>query len=395
MIFLNLIFLFFSLIISFGQFYQSSILNSFFLNFFVFSFALFLFFNFRKFPRVRASRYVFPISLFCIFFSWLIILIFRVDYSIKVTFLGNLLLPILLFSFNEFMLKQDIQTLYLIPSSNIFSLKNSNSYKLIFLDKPHFPKGKCDGFIIDFNDFKRPFIWERFIVDAAFKKVPIYSYNQINEMITGKVNLVSIEENDIGGLRPSLIVSLFKRIFDLLFILFMLPIIIPLGIVISLAIILDSPGKIFFIQQRVGLNGKPFNLIKFRSMASNDNKSETKHRDSRITRVGSFIRKARLDEIPQFVNVLLGDMSLIGPRPETLSLVREYEKIIPFFMYRHIVKPGISGWAQVMLGYTVGSNEKKEKLAYDLYYIKHYSIYLELFILFKTIKTIFTGAGAK
>jgi lipopolysaccharide/colanic/teichoic acid biosynthesis glycosyltransferase len=327
--------------------------------------------------------------------TWAFIIIGRFDYSVKVILAGNILTPLLMVLFNHLMSDKNLQSLYVIPSSNITSFVNLNGYNFFVLSKPMLPKKKCDGLVIDFNDVKRSYEWDKFLVQAAFKKIPIYSYVQIKEMLTGQVDLSFLEENDVGGLQPSIIVSFFKRIFDLLIVLFLMPVVIPLGLFISLAIILDSPGGVFFKQQRVGLDGKNFNLIKFRSMSSDDNKSETKYGDNRITRVGGFIRKYRLDEIPQFINVLLGDMSLIGPRPETLTLVKEYEKKIPFFMYRHIVRPGISGWAQVMLGYTVGLNEKKEKLAYDLYYIKHYSISLEALIFFRTIKIVFTGAGAK
>jgi lipopolysaccharide/colanic/teichoic acid biosynthesis glycosyltransferase len=328
-------------------------------------------------------------------FSWLVILICRPDYSIKLTLFGNILLPFFIAWFNHLTHKKNLQNLYLIPSARNISFVDSNRYKFLTLHKPAFPNARCDGFIVDFNDMKRTHNWEKFLVEAAFKKIPIYSYVQLNELLTGRVELSSIEENDIGGLQPSIIVSLFKRVFDLFFVFFSLPIVLPLGLLISFAIILESPGGVFFKQQRIGFNGKNFNVIKFRSMFSTNNHSETKDDDSRITRVGRVIRKFRFDEIPQFINVFLGDMSLIGPRPETFVLVAEYQKKIPFFMYRHIVKPGISGWAQVMIGYTVGLNEKKEKVAYDLYYIKHYSISLEVLILLKTIKIMITGAGAK
>jgi lipopolysaccharide/colanic/teichoic acid biosynthesis glycosyltransferase len=328
-------------------------------------------------------------------FSWLVVLIGRLDYSIKLTMFGSILLPIFIAWFNHLIHKKNLQHLYLIPSTNNISFVDSSGYKFLTLPKAAFPTARCDGFIVDFNDRKRPHIWEKFLVQAAFKKIPIYSYVQLKELLTGRVELGSLEENDIGGLQPSIIVSFVKRVFDLFLVFFSLPIVLPLGLLVSFAIILESPGGAIFKQQRVGFNGKNFNVIKFRSMFSTNNQSEIKDDDSRITRVGRVIRKFRLDEIPQFINVFLGDMSLIGPRPETLVLVREYQKKIPFFMYRQIVKPGISGWAQVMIGYTVGLNEKKEKVAYDLYYIKHYSISLEILIILKTIKIMFTGAGAK
>ena len=117
--------------------------------------------------------------------------------------------------------------------------------------------------------------------------------------------------------------------------------------------------------------------------------------DMRVTRVGKFIRKVRIDELPQFFNILKGDMSLIGPRPEQKVFVDDFEDKIPFYNYRHIVKPGISGWAQVMHGYAANADETQVKVEYDFYYIKHFSFTLDVLIFFKTIKTMLTGFGAR
>lgn len=393
--FLNIILLFSEYIIVGDKIYHASSINSIVLSAFSLSFGFLIFYGFRDLPKIRISRYIFPVAILCMSLSWLVVLLGRFNYSIKLTLFSSLMLPILIRWFNHLIAKKNLQHLYLIPSANNISFVDSNRYKFLSLPKPLFPKARCDGLIVDFNDTKRSHNWEKFLVQAAFKKIPIYSCVQFMELLTGRVELSSLEENDIGGLQPSVIVFFVKRVLDLSFVVFVLPIVLPLCLLISLAIILESPGGVFFKQQRVGFKGRTFKVIKFRSMFSTINQSETKDGDSRITRVGRFIRKFRLDEIPQFINVFLGDMSLIGPRPETLVLVREYQKKIPFFMYRNIVKPGISGWAQVMIGYTVGLNEKKEKVAYDLYYIKHYSISLDILIFLKTIKIMFTGAGAR
>src|SRR5690554_7341673 len=117
--------------------------------------------------------------------------------------------------------------------------------------------------------------------------------------------------------------------------------------------------------------------------------------DARITRVGRYIRKTRLDEIPQFINVLKGDMSLIGPRPEQRAFANTFEKVIPFYTYRHVVKPGITGWAQVVHGYAADADDTRVKIEHDFYYIKHFSLWLDILIVVKTIKTILTGFGAR
>ncbi|WP_063226678.1 sugar transferase, partial [Psychrobacter phenylpyruvicus] len=138
-----------------------------------------------------------------------------------------------------------------------------------------------------------------------------------------------------------------------------------------------------------------FQVYKFRSMREKAEEVLTTENDNRITRVGKFIRKTRIDELPQFINVIKGEMSLIGPRAEFLDFAVELEKEVPFFNYRHIVKPGISGWAQVNQGYATGPEETKIKIEYDFYYIKHISFSLDLLIFFKTIHTMLTGFGAR
>jgi lipopolysaccharide/colanic/teichoic acid biosynthesis glycosyltransferase len=326
---------------------------------------------------------------------WLFILISRIQYSIKITLIGNLLLPILFLIFEYTIQKNTLQKLYFLPSKKAQSFPRKSNFVFIKLRSPRIYDLKLDGLIVDFRDEDLLKKWDRFLVNCALNKTPIYSYIKIKESLTGRVDLTSLGENDLGRLEPSKIVFLTKRIIDLSFILLISPFVTVLGIIIALCIYLETPDNVFFKQKRIGLNGDIFTMIKFRSMTLLHTKSNIKSETDRITKVGNFIRKYRLDEIPQFLNVIKGDMSLIGPRPELIELVEKYDKKIPFFMYRHIVRPGISGWAQVMLGYTVGVDQKKEKLAYDLYYIKHYSLWLDLLIWFKTIRTVFTGFGSR
>ena len=139
-------------------------------------------------------------------------------------------------------------------------------------------------------------------------------------------------------------------------------------------------------------------MYKFRSMtecSDVNQQQETEQDDARVTGIGRFIRKTRIDELPQFLNVLKGEMSLIGPRAEYKRFADELEKQVPFYQYRHIVKPGISGWAQVMHGYATGADETQIKIEHDFYYIKNFSFWLDTLIVFKTIKTVITGFGAR
>jgi lipopolysaccharide/colanic/teichoic acid biosynthesis glycosyltransferase len=170
----------------------------------------------------------------------------------------------------------------------------------------------------------------------------------------------------------------------------------PLMLVTALLIKLDSPGRVFYSQLRSGLYGQPFRVDKFRSMyqdAEQLGAQWASQRDSRITRVGYWLRLMRIDELPQIWNVLCGDMSLIGPRPERPEFDVKLKEAIPYYEVRYLVKPGITGWAQVMYPYGASVEDAYEKLSYDLYYIKNYSLWLDLAITFKTIRVVLLGKG--
>ncbi len=186
-----------------------------------------------------------------------------------------------------------------------------------------------------------------------------------------------------------------KRLLDILLSLLALPIAIPIILIFAVIIKLETPGPAFFLQERVGLHGKYFKVIKLRSMRVNAEKNGAQwaaKNDPRVTKVGAFIRKTRIDELPQLFNVLKGDMSLIGPRPERPMFTAQFNEEIPGFIDRLQVKPGITGWAQVNGGYDI---TPKEKLELDRYYINNMSFWLDLKIILKTIKVCITGDGAR
>ncbi|WP_339119715.1 exopolysaccharide biosynthesis polyprenyl glycosylphosphotransferase [Priestia megaterium] len=189
--------------------------------------------------------------------------------------------------------------------------------------------------------------------------------------------------------------TVIKRIIDIIFSLIALIITFPGIILFSILIKLETPGPVFFLQERVGLNGRYFTIIKLRSMGVDAEKNGAKwaeKNDPRVTKVGAFIRKTRIDEIPQLWNVLIGEMSLIGPRPERPMFTASFNDEIPGFVERLKVKPGITGWAQINGGYDISP---KEKLGLDLYYIQNISFIIDMKIIFKTVKVIFTGDGAR
>lgn len=201
------------------------------------------------------------------------------------------------------------------------------------------------------------------------------------------------------GFNQTLMRRAVKRLSDIVCALVLFVVALPLMLVTMIAIALESPGPIFYRQERVGLNGKVFRVIKFRSMRS-DAESDGKPRwavqaDDRITRVGRFIRRVRIDELPQLINVLKGEMSVVGPRPERPFFVEALTKDIPYYAVRHSVRPGITGWAQVRCDYGATAEEAKQKLQYDLYYVKNHTLFLDLVILFETVSVVLTGRGAR
>ena len=172
----------------------------------------------------------------------------------------------------------------------------------------------------------------------------------------------------------------------------------PLLAVVALAVLLMDGVPVLYQQERIGLGFRPFRLHKFRTMkvgADTIGPRVTAHNDPRVTRLGRFLRHTKLDELPQLYNVLRGDMSLVGPRPERPIFVSELQERIPFYMYRHVVRPGITGWAQVRYQYGASLEHAREKLEYDFYYIKNRSLFLDLLIIIQTIQVILFGRGAR
>jgi exopolysaccharide biosynthesis polyprenyl glycosylphosphotransferase len=170
----------------------------------------------------------------------------------------------------------------------------------------------------------------------------------------------------------------------------------PIWLLTALAIKLESPGPVFFQQRRTGLFNQEFNILKFRSMcvdAEKDGARWASKNDSRVTRVGQFIRKTRIDELPQLLNVLKGEMSIVGPRPEREVFIHDLEKHIPFYRFRHTVKPGVTGLAQVRYTYGASVEDAMHKHRHDIYYIKHQNLWMDMRILLDTVRIVLTGQG--
>jgi lipopolysaccharide/colanic/teichoic acid biosynthesis glycosyltransferase len=256
----------------------------------------------------------------------------------------------------------------------------------------------CDAIVADFTA-DMPDEWEGFLADAALAGRIVYQVKQLAESLTGRVELEHLSENSFGSLVPARGYFHLKGLIDFIFALMLLPIVLPLMSIIAIAIRLDSKGPVLFRQERVGHAGSNIIVYKFRTMheldRGNKHRGELLVDEDRITRVGRFLRRHRLDELPQIFNILKWQMSWIGPRPEAELLSVWYADEIPFYRYRHVVKPGISGWAQVNQGHVAGVDDVYVKLQYDFYYVKYFSPWLDLLIFLRTIKTMLTGFGSR
>jgi lipopolysaccharide/colanic/teichoic acid biosynthesis glycosyltransferase len=227
--------------------------------------------------------------------------------------------------------------------------------------------------------------------------VRLYSVEAVAELLSGR-KMLPADQDDLWQIDGNPAHDLAKRVLDVALVIASLPLWLPLCAVIGLLVRLDSPGPMLFSQDRVGRNGRNFRLWKFRSMRYNSQPQPARfavQQDDRITRLGRTIRRWRLDELPQLWNVLLGQMSLIGPRPEQTEFVRAFATRIRAYPYRHLVRPGLTGWAQVQQGYADGEEEAVVKLSYDLYYVAHYSMALDLLIAYKTVRIVLNGFGSR
>ncbi len=241
----------------------------------------------------------------------------------------------------------------------------------------------------------------KILIDCKMKGINIWDIPAFYEQFFNKLPVQYIKESwflSASGFEKlsSNIYRRLKRIMDFLISFLILLSTLPFSVLIALLVKLDSKGPVFFIQDRMGENQKNFNLLKFRTMVSDAEKDEpmwAKEDDPRVTRVGKILRKTRLDEIPQFINIIKGEMSLIGPRPEREYFVKKLMEKIPYYSLRFSVKPGLTGWAQVTYKYGDSVDDALEKLQYELYYVKNMSLALDIRILLKTIRIVLFGMG--
>ena len=262
---------------------------------------------------------------------------------------------------------------------------------------------KADEIVVALDE-RRGNLPVRDLLEARLQGIDVIDLIEFLERETGKIRVDLVSP---GWLlfAPGFVTSTWRRIskraFDLLLSLMLLSVAWPLMLIVAVVIKIEDgwTAPIFYRQSRVGKDGKPFKVIKFRSMsvdAEADGKAVwAQENDSRITRTGSFLRNNRIDELPQVFNVILGQMSLVGPRPERPEFVEQLQRQIPYYLERHSTKPGITGWAQLQYGYGASEEDAIEKLQYDLYYIKNQGLILDLLIVLQTVEVVLWGSGAR
>ncbi|MAR90240.1 MAG: UDP-phosphate galactose phosphotransferase [Pseudomonadales bacterium] len=239
------------------------------------------------------------------------------------------------------------------------------------------------------------------LMDCKLSGIEVMNSLEFCEREIGRIELKSLDPSWMlfsDGFRYSGLRDATKRVFDILISLVLIAVAWPFSLLTALAVFLDDGTPVLYRQTRVGLNGKCFDLYKFRSMRKDAEKNGAvwaQKNDNRVTRVGAFIRNTRLDELPQIYNVLRGDMSFVGPRPERPEFVKDLEKQVPFYSERHRVKPGLMGWAQLKYPYGASVEDASQKLRYDLYYTKNHSLLLDILIVIQTVEVVLLGKGVR
>ena len=287
----------------------------------------------------------------------------------------------------------------LVPVGEAACVRSLAGARLKHVD-PSSPPEACDGVVIDLGaDLDAE--WRAYLTACALAGIPIYDFRTVTEALTGRLEIDHLSESMFAAVSTNRFYSVVKCVVDWIAALIAINALGLFLLLLTLLIRLDSKGPALFRQTRRTKNGRPFTMYKFRTMRAGAAEpgsmqdAITRDRDPRITRLGAFLRRTRIDELPQILNIIRGEMSWIGPRPEAAPLAEWYEGQLPFYGCRYLVRPGITGWAQVNLGHVTEPDAVRSKLHYDLYYIKNFSIWLDILIVLKTIRTVLTGFGAR
>jgi lipopolysaccharide/colanic/teichoic acid biosynthesis glycosyltransferase len=352
-------------------------------------------------PGARETYYLAPAMAISFAIVLAVMLLIRVEYN---RFLFPTALAIsIVWVFLTYALSERVRRgrFAIVPGGSAEALSHLREAEWVMLSRPTLPSGRLDGVAVDLrSDLEVE--WERFIADCAVSGVRVFHERQLRESLSGRVEITHLSENTLGSINPNAGYIKLKQVIDWVMALLALVLLSPVLLVVVVLIKLDTPGPAIFRQERMGFRGVPFTVYKFRTMfdgagavRTSREGAITRDADPRITRVGRFLRRTRIDELPQIMNILRGEMSWIGPRPEAVPLSRWYENELPFYRYRHIVRPGITGWAQINQGHVAEIGEVHQKLHYDFYYIQNFSPWLDIVIVLRTCGIMFTGFGAR
>jgi len=259
---------------------------------------------------------------------------------------------------------------------------------------------RVDEIIVAVDNKRGLAVWD--LLECRLNGIEVIDYLNFWEREFAQIDVSNVGPGTLaftGGFQFNRRRRVLKRVADFTVSLLFLAAVLPITLLVAVAIKLESKGPVFYRQERVGLNGRIFRVWKFRSMRTDAEKDGVPRwasaKDNRVTRIGKFIRATRIDEIPQIINVLEGDMSFIGPRPERPYFVQQLRREMPYYDIRHRVKPGITGWAQVNYRYGESIEDARQKLAFDLYYVKNNDFFLDLTILVQTVRVIVFAHGAQ
>ena len=376
--------------------------NAFLANLVAVAIAFWMRLSIEPYPGIRSSYVIFPtaaaahgVVLAFFFFA-------RLPYD-RLGFLLGFFVHVLWFYVLYFLVQRRSRLrIGVVPFGDVQRLSEIETVSWIGLPGPRLDYlSRCDALVADFAA-DLPAEWERFLADAALAGTIVYQVKPLRESLTGRVEIDHLSENSFGSLVPARGYFHLKTLIDWIVALALLPLAAPVMIVAALAILIDDGRPIFFRQVRIGHRGHQFTVLKFRTMRVGTRHptdaraaAMTCDLDPRVTRVGALLRRTRIDELPQIFNILRAEMSWIGPRPEAEVLSLWYVGELPFYRYRHVVKPGISGWAQTNQGHVAEVGEVHRKLQYDFYYVKYFSPWLDMLILFKTARTMVNGFGAR
>jgi len=387
-----------------GEFLDPPITNTFFANAMAVVIAFWMRLSVETYPGIRRSYVILPSALTGHGLTIVWFLLTRFPYDRIGLLLGFVVHVVWLFTLYIYAERRVRRRIAVVPYGEIDRLKSVDEVDWLVLTRPRLHDTRnCYAIVADFSA-DLPDEWEAFLADAALAGRMVYQVKPLWESLTGRVELEQLSENSFGSLVPARGYFHLKTLIDFIWAVLMLPLALPVMAMSAIAILLDDGGPVLFRQRRLGHAGKTFTAYKFRTMAMVEVEGDEHHMrkalatddgDPRITRVGAVLRKFRIDELPQIFNILRMQMSWIGPRPEPEVLTHWFIAELPFYRYRHVVKPGISGWAQVNQGYVSGLDGINLKLQYDFYYIKYFSPWLDLLIFLRTIKTMLTGWGAR